>query len=76
MNAAVSAAASAFGGDVRISSKLSRLARGFVQAIAESRARDALRELHRHKAFLEDLGRRQDHSRLFLMQDSDLPVKI
>ena len=74
MNAAVSA--SVLAGDVRGPSKLSRLAKGFVQALAESRARDALRELRRHEAFLKDLGRRQDHSRLFLEQDSDLSFKI
>lgn len=74
MTAAVFAPALA--GDVRAPSKLSQIAKGFIRALAESRARDALRELHRHEAFLKDLGRRQDHSRLFLTQDSDLPVKI
>ena len=73
---------SALAGDVRTSSKLSLLAKPsllakrFIEALAESRARDALRELRRHEAFLKDLGRRQDHSRLFLTQDSSLPAKI
>ena len=62
--------------DVRAPSRLSLLAKGLVRALAESRARDALRELHRHEALLQDLGRRQDRSGLFLTQDSDLPVKI
>jgi hypothetical protein len=74
MTAAVFAPALA--GDVSTPSKLSQMAKGFIHALAESRARDALRELHRHEAFLKDLGRRQDHSRLFLTQDSSLPVKI
>ncbi|HLM38029.1 MAG TPA: hypothetical protein VK434_00370 [Microvirga sp.] len=47
-------------GDVRAPSRLSLLAKGFIRALAESRARDALRELRRHEAFLKDLGRRQD----------------
>ncbi|MDP8917836.1 MAG: hypothetical protein M3O00_02980 [Pseudomonadota bacterium] len=72
----IAAFASALAGDVRAPSRLSLLAKGLVRALAESRARDALRELHRHEAFLKDLGRRQDHSGLFLTQDSDLPVKI
>ena len=63
-------------GDVRAPSRLSLLAKGFIRALAESRARDALRELRRHEAFLKDLGRRQDHSGLFLTRDSSLPVKI
>ena len=70
------ALASTLAGDVRIPSRLSLLAKGFIRALAESRARDALRELHRHEVFLQDLGRRQDHSGLFLTQDSDLAVKI
>ena len=68
--------ASAPAGDVRTPSKLSLLAKGVIHALAESRAREALRELHRHEIFLKDLGRRQDHSRLFWTQDSSLPVKI
>ena len=73
---------SAPAGDVRTPPKLSLVARPslvakrFIQALAESRARDALRELRRHEAFLQDLGRRQDHSGLFLTRDSSLPVKI
>ena len=67
---------SAPAGDVRTSSKLSLLAKGVIHALAESRARDALRELHRHEFFLKDLGRRQDHSRLFSTQADSLPVKI
>jgi hypothetical protein len=63
-------------GDVRAPSKLSLLAKGVIHALAESRARDALRELHRHEIFLKDLGRRQDHSRLFSTQADSLPVKI
>ena len=73
---------SAPAGDVRTSSKPSLVAKPtlvakrFIRALAESRARDALRELRRHEAFLQDLGRRQDHSGQFLAQDGGLPVKI
>ena len=67
---------SVLAGDVRAPSKPSQIAKGFIRALAESRARDALRELHRHEAFLKDLGRRQDHSPLFLTQDEALPFKI
>ena len=72
----IAAFASALAGDVRAPSRLSLLAKGLVRALAESRAREALRELHRHEAFLKDLGRRQDHSRLFSTQADSLPVKI
>jgi hypothetical protein len=42
----------------------------------ESRARGAAVELRRHEAFIRDLGRRQDHSALFLDQADLLPAKI
>jgi len=47
-----------------------------MNALAESRARSAARQLHRHEALMADLGRRQDHSADFLMQSNDLPFKI
>ncbi len=68
--------APALADNVSMPSRLALLVRSVIDALAESRAREALRELRRHEAFLKDLGRRQDHSRLFLTQDSDLPVKI
>jgi len=63
-------------GDVSVPSKFSLLMKRFVNALAESRARSAARELHRHQAFLDDLARRQDHSSAFLTQDNALPAKI
>ncbi|WP_230531000.1 hypothetical protein [Microvirga roseola] len=67
---------SAFAGETQTPSKLSALAKSIVDALVESRARSAARELRRHEAFLSDLGRRQDHSPLFLIQDNALPFKV
>jgi hypothetical protein len=47
-----------------------------MNALIESRARSAARELRRHEAFMCDLGRRQDHSPLFLDQSELLPFKL
>jgi hypothetical protein len=58
------------------SSKLNQLAARFMNALIESRVRTAAQELRRHEALMNDLGRRQDHSSQFLMQDNDLPFKI
>ena len=63
-------------GPARKPSRLTALVGSAFDAIAESRAREALRELRRHQAFLKDLGRRQDHSPRFLAQDDALPFKV
>ena len=47
-----------------------------MSALIESRAKSAARELRRHEAMMADLGRRQDHSKLFLKQSEPLPFKI
>lgn len=65
-----------YAGQVRTPSTLSLIARAVMDALAESRARSAARELRRHEALMADLGRRQDHSADFLAQGSDLPCKI
>jgi hypothetical protein len=57
-------------------SKLSQVASRIINALVESRARSAARELRRHEAFMSDLGRRQDHSPLFLDQSELLPFKL
>jgi hypothetical protein len=57
-------------------SKLSQVASRIMNALVESRARSAARELRRHEAFMSDLGRRQDHSPLFLDQSELLPFKL
>jgi hypothetical protein len=67
---------SAFTRDDQSPSKLSALAKSFLEALTESRAKSAERELRRHEAFLHDLGRRQGHSPAFLRQDDALPFKI
>jgi len=67
---------SRFAGPVPASSKLSQIATRVMSALIESRVRSAARELRRHEAFMSDLGRRQDHSPLFLDQADDLPVKL
>jgi hypothetical protein len=61
---------------VTVPSRLSQVASRVMNALIESRARSAARELRRHEAFMADLGRRQDHSPLFLDQSDDLPVKL
>lgn len=63
-------------GDVQTQPKLARLAKRVVNAIVESRAKSVERELRRHEAFRNDLGRRQDHSSLFLDQSDLLPFKV
>ena len=63
-------------GRVQAPSKLSQVATRLMSALVESRARSAARELRRHEAFISDLGRRQDHSELFLDQAELLPAKI
>ncbi len=75
MNTAVFASAPVPGRDAR-ASKLSLLVKRCMEALVESRMKTAARELRRHEAFLEDLGRRQTHSPLFLMQDNTLPFKV
>jgi hypothetical protein len=57
-------------------SKLSQAAKRFMHALMESRARSAARMLRQHQAFIEDLGRRQDHSADFLIQDNALPFRL
>ncbi|MBF9194583.1 hypothetical protein [Microvirga terrestris] len=61
---------------VTTSSKLSQVATRVMNALIESRARSAARELRRHETLMSDLGRRQDHSPLFLDQSDDLPFKL
>lgn len=63
-------------GPVAAPSWLSQVASRVMNALIESRARSAARELRRHEAFMADLGRRQDHSPLFLDQSNDLPFKL
>ena len=57
-------------------SRLSQVATRVMNALIESRVRSAARELRRHEALMADLGRRQDHSPLFLDQFDDLPFKL
>ncbi|MBM6579469.1 hypothetical protein ILT44_04680 [Microvirga sp. BT689] len=61
---------------VNASSKLSQVMSRIMYALIESRARSAAQELRRHEAFIAELGRRQDHSPLFLDQTDDLPFKL
>ncbi|WP_243371685.1 hypothetical protein [Microvirga solisilvae] len=63
-------------GQVKTPSTFSLIVRNVMDALAESRARSAARELRRHEALMADLGRRQDHSADFLIQGNDLPFKI
>ena len=67
---------SALVGTRQAPSKLSQIATRFMNALIESRARSASRELRRHEAYMNDLGRRQDHSSLFLDQSDLLPIKL
>jgi hypothetical protein len=67
---------SALAGTAQSPSKLSQIATRLMSALIESRARSASRELRRHEAFMNDLGRRQDHSSSFLDQSDLLPIKI
>ena len=57
-------------------SRLSQIATRMMSALIQSRVRSAARELRRHEALMADLGRRQDHSPLFLEQFDDLPFKL
>ena len=74
MNTAV--LSSAYADQARTPSTFSLIVRNVMNALAESRARSAARQLHRHEALMADLGRKQDHSADFLMQSNDLPFKI
>jgi hypothetical protein len=66
----------AYAGQAQTPSMLSLIVKNVMNALAESRARSAARQLHRHQSLMADLGRRQDHSADFLMQSNDLPFKI
>lgn len=57
-------------------SRLSLFAKRVANAIAASQIRRIERELRRHEALMSDLGRRQDHSPLFLDQSELLPFKL
>ncbi|MCG7391687.1 hypothetical protein MHY87_02045 [Microvirga sp. ACRRW] len=57
-------------------STFSLIVRSVLDALTESRARSAARELRRHEALRADLIRKQDHSADFLSQSADLPFKI
>ena len=63
-------------GPVSAPSRLSQIATRVMNALIESRIRSAARELRRHEAFMADVGRRQDHSPLFLEQSDELPFKL
>ncbi|HZW46549.1 MAG TPA: hypothetical protein VFF61_03405 [Microvirga sp.] len=67
---------SVYSGQVRTPSTFSLIVKNVLNALIESRARSAARELRRHEALMANLGRRQDHSADFLMQSNDLPFKI
>jgi len=67
---------SVYSGQVRTPSTFSLIVKNILNALIESRARSAARELRRHEALMANLGRRQDHSADFLMQSNDLPFKI
>jgi hypothetical protein len=67
---------SALADNVRTSSKLSQIAMRCINALIESRTRSVERELRRHEAFMNDLGRRQSHSSQFLSQTDLLPFKL
>ncbi|MBB4039307.1 hypothetical protein GGR34_000942 [Microvirga flocculans] len=67
---------SALEGKKPVPSKLSHFATRFMNALMQSRSRRAAWELRRHEALLADLGRRQDHSPLFLDQSELLPAKV
>lgn len=67
---------SIYAGQVPTPSTFSLIVKNILGALAESRARNAARELRRHEALVADLARRQDHSAGFLMQSNDLPFKI
>jgi hypothetical protein len=58
------------------STKLSRIAKRCINAIVESRMRSVQRQMRRHHSFMNDLGRKQDHSSLFLDQSDLLPFKL
>jgi hypothetical protein len=62
--------------DAQAPSKLAQVIGRAINALVESRAKSASRELRRHEAFIADLGRRQDHSSLFLEQSDLLPFKV
>ncbi len=57
-------------------SKFAQIASRLMNALVESRTTSAARQLRRYEAFMSDLGRRQDHSPLFLDQSDCLPSKL
>lgn len=63
-------------GEASVTSKFFLMAKRVVNALVESRARSAAQTLRQHRAFIQDIGRRQDHSSDFLIQDNALPFKI
>lgn len=65
-----------YAGQVKTPSTFSLILNKVMNALAESGARRAARELRRYEAMIADLSRRQDHSAEFLIQDNDLPIKI
>lgn len=65
-----------YAGQVQTPSTFSLIVRNVVNALAESRARSAARQLRRYEALMADLSRRQEHKADFLMQSNDLPFKI
>jgi len=67
---------STYADQVRTPSRFSLVVRRVLNALAESRARSAERQLRRYEALIGNLSRRQDHSADFLMQSNDLPFKI
>jgi hypothetical protein len=67
---------SAFTHDVQAPSKFAQIAGRIVNALVESHTKAAERELRRHEGLMRDLGRRQDHSVVFLDQSDLLPFKI
>jgi hypothetical protein len=67
---------SVYAGQEPTSSTFSLIVKNVLSALMESRARSAARELRRYEAFMDDLGRRQEHSADFLRQSNDLPFKI
>ncbi|MXQ10139.1 hypothetical protein [Microvirga makkahensis] len=67
---------STYAGQVRTPSRIPLIVERVLNALVESRARSAARQLRRHESLIANLSRRQDHSADFLMQSNDLPFKI
>lgn len=74
MNTAASP--SIYASQIRTPSRFSLILKRILNALAESRARSAARQLRRYEALIGNLSRRQDHSADFLMQSDDLPFKV